>query len=311
MILRSFLRAGAALVLVVLLAVGVIYAWPLGLDAGTARPVSFTEAQARAGRLVARDEADPAVTVKCRSRALIHPGRAAKSVLMLHGYTECPAQMSSLAQRFYDQGYNVLVPRAPRHGVADRKAHTGLEADELLAYASESFDLAAGLGDEVGVVGISGGAVLATWLARHRAAARLLTLSPFYNPSATQAPAWQVKPLVVLYGNRLLPDRYASGTEFSYAALSQYLRIARNLGGGRSSTLKSIGLVTSEADTYIDLHRATEVAESLGPVTRFDLPASWGIEHDIVNPAALGPRTATLEKTYFELYEGRAVPAVG
>ncbi|WP_133871768.1 alpha/beta hydrolase [Paractinoplanes brasiliensis] len=311
MILRRFLRAGAALVLIVLLAVGVIYAWPLGLDEGTAYPVSFSEAQARIGRLVDADESDPEVTAECRSQALIHSGRTAKSVLMLHGYTGCPAQMSSLARRFYDQGYNVWVPRAPRQGVTDPKAHAGLTTDELLAYASDSFDLTAGLGDEAGVVGISGGAVLATWLARHRPAARLLTLSPFYAPSAKQAPAWQVKPMIVLYGNRLLPDRYAAGTGFSFFALSQYLRIARNLDGGRSTTLKSIGLVTSEADTYIDLRRATEVAESLGPITRFTLPASWGIGHNIVAPAVLGPRTASLEKTYFELYEGRTVSAVG
>ncbi len=43
LILRRFLRAGAALVLIVLLAVGVIYTWPLGLDEGTAYPLSFGE----------------------------------------------------------------------------------------------------------------------------------------------------------------------------------------------------------------------------------------------------------------------------
>jgi carboxylesterase len=137
-ILRWFLRVGAALVVLVLLTVGAIYAWPLGLDGGAAKPESSTEAQVRIAQAVARDEADPAVTPDCRTQALVHPGRRAKAVLMLHGYTECPAQFSSLAQRYHDQGYNVYVPRAPRHGVTDPKAHTGLHADELLAYASES-----------------------------------------------------------------------------------------------------------------------------------------------------------------------------
>ena len=49
---------------------------------------------------------------------------------------------------------------------------------------SRSLDLATGLGDEVGVVGISGGAAPATWLTVHRPVARLLALSPFYAPSA-------------------------------------------------------------------------------------------------------------------------------
>ena len=73
---------------------------------------------------------------------------------------------------------------------------------------SRSLDLATGLGDEVGVVGISGGAAPATWLTVHRPVARLLALSPFYAPSAEQSPAWQVKPVIVLYGYRLLPDHF-------------------------------------------------------------------------------------------------------
>jgi carboxylesterase len=121
-ILRWFPRVGAALFLAVLVAVSAIYAWPLGLDEGAAHPVSFTEAQTRVAQTVARDEADSAVTAGCRKRALVHPGRAAKAMLMLHGCSECPAQFSSLAERYYDQGYNVFVPRAPRHGVTDPKA---------------------------------------------------------------------------------------------------------------------------------------------------------------------------------------------
>jgi pimeloyl-ACP methyl ester carboxylesterase len=306
-IFRWFLRVCSALVVLLLLAVGAIYAWPLSLDPVAAHPVpSFTEARARAAEAVSRDEADPAVTARCRTRALIHPGRTAKAVLMLHGYTDCPAQFDELARLYYDQGYNVLVPRAPRHGVADPEAHAGLHAGELLAYASGSLDLVSGLGDEVGVVGISGGAVLATWLTENRPVARLLVLSPFYRPASSQAPAWQVKPLMVLYGNRLLPDHFNSHG-FSYAALSQYLRIARNLSPERAGTLKSVGLVTSEGDTFVDLPRAAAVTSSLaGTSNSFTIPASWGIGHDTVDPAGLGTHATALEKTYFELYEGRA-----
>ena len=309
MILRWFLRIGAALVVVVLLAVGAIYAWPLDLDEGAARPVSSTEARARVAQAVARDAADPAVTAECRTQALVHPGAgAAKAVLMLHGYTECPAQFSSLARRYHDQGYNVFVPRAPRHGVTDPEAHAGLHADDLLAYASESLDLATGLGDEVGVVGISGGAALATWLTVHRPVARLLALSPFYAPSAEQSPAWQVKPVIVLYGYRLLPD-HVNDVGFSYAALSQYLRIARNLKGRPGGTLKSAGLVTSAADTFIDPGRAAAVTSSLGRSNSLTIPATWGIGHDIVTPVLLGPHAETLGKAYLDLYEGRPAAA--
>ena len=50
-------------------------------------------------------------------------------------------------------------------GDADPRAHHRITAAELTAYAAESVNLAAALGDQVGVVGISGGAVLAAWLA--------------------------------------------------------------------------------------------------------------------------------------------------
>lgn len=307
MIFRWFLRVCSALVALVLLAIGAIYAWPLGLDRGAAHPVPFAEARARVAEAVTRDEADPAVTVRCRTRALVHPGRAAKAVLMLHGYTDCPAQFEELAELYYDKGYNVLVPRAPRHGVTDPKAHAGLHADELIAYASGSLDLAVGLGEEVGVIGISGGAVLATWLAQNRPVAHLLALSPFYRPASSQAPSWQIKPLIVLYGNRLLPDHFNSHG-FSYAALSQYLRIAGNLSAEpRGANLKSVGLVISEGDTFVDLERAATVTSALAATSNsFTIPASWGIGHDVADPAGLGAHAAALEKTYFELYEGRA-----
>ncbi|WP_127506893.1 alpha/beta hydrolase [Actinoplanes solisilvae] len=311
MIFRWFVRVLCALVVLVVLAIGAIYAWPLGLDRGAAHPAGFAEARARVADAVSRDEADPAVTARCRTRALVHPGRTAKAVLMLHGYTDCPAQFDELARLYYDQGYNVLVPRAPRHGVTDPKAHAGLHADELLAYASDSLDLVSALGDEAGIVGISGGAVLATWLAENRPVARLLSLSPFYQPAASQAPSWQVKPLIVLYGGRLLPDHFNSHG-FSYAALSQYLRIARDFSDSpRTGSLKSVGLVTTPGDTFVDLSRAATVTSSLASANglrsnSFTIPGAWGIGHDTVDPAGLGTHAAELEKTYFDLYEGRA-----
>lgn len=309
MILRWFLRACSALVVLVLVAVGAVYAWPLGLDHGQARPLSFAEASGRVTEAVSRDAADPAVTAQCRTRALVHSGRTAKAVLMLHGYTDCPVQFDDLAKLYYDRGYNVLVPRAPRHGVTDPKAHAGLHADELLTYASDSLDLVAGLGDEVGVVGISGGAVLATWLTEFRPVSHLLALSPFYAPASSQAPSWQVKPLIVLYGNRLLPDHFNSHG-FSYAALSQYLRIARNYDDKPVRTnLKSVAVVTTAADTYIDLDRAASVTSSLARTNglrpnSFVIPAAWQIGHDIATSAGLGTHAADLRKTYFDLYEG-------
>ncbi|XVV09054.1 alpha/beta fold hydrolase [Actinoplanes sp. CA-131856] len=309
---------GAVIVLLVA-AVAAVYLWPLHssrLTHGTAATLPFGEARARAESAVSADTADSSVTPRCRTKALLHPGHTAKAVLMLHGYTDCPAQFDSLAKLYYDKGYNVYVPRAPRHGVTDTKAHAGLHADELADYAEDALTVTSGLGGDVGVVGVSGGAVLATWLAEYRpdAVAHLLALSPFYQPAAEQAPAWQVKPLIVLYGSRLLPDHF-NGNGFSYAALSQYLRIVRNYRDDPvNAKLTSVAVVTSANDTFIDRGRAAEITQDIASANkiglgRYEIPAQWGVGHDTADPAGLGGHAAELEQTYFGLYEGTGSPS--
>ena len=56
-------------------------------------------------------------------------------------------------------GYNVLIPRLPRHGMADRKVEnlSALKAEELRECSDTSIDLAIGLGQKVYVVGLSDG----------------------------------------------------------------------------------------------------------------------------------------------------------
>jgi alpha-beta hydrolase superfamily lysophospholipase len=315
-------RLGVALgvvVVVLLVAVVAVYAWPLGSDHLRTAPTAtldFADSQARAQAAVQADETDPSVRPECRTQSLIHPQRTAKAVLMLHGYTDCPKQYTELAKLFYDRGYNVFVPRAPRHGVTDLNAHTKLQADELIDYANSSLITVSGLGDEVGVIGVSGGAVLGTWLAEYRpdVVQRLLVLSPFFTPASSQAPRFAVKPLIVLYGNRLLPDHRTSNG-FSFAALSQYLRIARNYKSDPvNAELKSVAVVTSAGDPFIDRGDAVRIPSRFATrngltAASFEIPASFGIGHDTVETAQLGTHAAELDARYLALYEGTAVPA--
>lgn len=304
-----------ALVVLLLVAVAAVYAWPVRSDQlthATAQTLSFQDSVARADAAVDKDVADPTVRPECRSQALIHPRRAAKAVLLLHGYTACPAQFGELAQLFYAQGYNVYLPRAPKHGLLDVRAHAGVRAGELVDYADDALTTTSGLGDEVGVVGLSGGGVLATWLAEYRTdlVSRLLVLSPFFQPAASQAPAFVIKPLIVLYGNHVLPDHFNAAGQ-SFAALSQYLRIGRNLRDDpESRKLLSVAVVTSAADTSIDLKRAQKIPQEIGRENRLDvnsltIPAEWQVPHDIVTPDKLGAHRSDLEQTYLSFYEGR------
>src|SRR4051794_35559704 len=159
------------LVLVLAVVVAALFAWPLGSDrlrSGQPRGFDFAAALAAGQAVVSADTADAQVRPDCRSRLLSHGAKTAKAVLLLHGYTSCPADYSALAQLFYDRGYNVYVPRAPLHGLRDALAYRDVTAAGLIGYADDAMSVVAGLGNEAGVVGISGGGVLATWLAEYR-----------------------------------------------------------------------------------------------------------------------------------------------
>ena len=98
-----------------------------------------------------QEKEGPEVDPVCRSILLTHGNRSERSVVLFHGYTNCPQQFRELGQMFYDLGYNVLIPRLPRHGLADRKVEnlSPLQAAELRDCADISVDIACSLGHKV------------------------------------------------------------------------------------------------------------------------------------------------------------------
>ncbi|MFE9191981.1 alpha/beta fold hydrolase [Micromonospora sp. NPDC007208] len=303
-----------ALVALVAVGAGTVYVWPLRSDAlqrATPETLSFESASARAAQAVTAEAADTEVLPECRSQFLSHQRVSAKAVLLLHGDTDCPQQYRGLAKLFFDRGYNVWVPRAPRHGVADRSAHAKLKADELVSSANDALNVAAGLGDTVGVVGISGGGVLATWLVGHRpdVVHRALLLSPLYKPNPARVPDLAVKPFTVLFGFGFGPDR-VDGEGLSSAAMSQYLRIVGNFTTDpKSPHLRELAIVTSANDDIIDLRAATDIPRAIADLndatfTAHELPRESGIGHDVLDPEGLRGRADEINQYYLDLYEG-------
>lgn len=271
----------------------------------------FASADRAAQAVVAAETADPDVRPQSRGILLSHGSRTRRAVLLLHGYTHGPEQMDELARDFYTRGYNVWVPRAPGHGTTDRRAERRITVESLITYASRSMDIAAGLGDEVGVVGISAGGILAAWLAQHRSdiVRRVLLFSPFFAPSPRQVPAQFVRPLIFLYGHGLLPD-HVTARGYSLATISRYLAIARDLSTPPGRTgLRSMAVAISPLDDVVDTVAATSVpgriAEAAGiPVHTLLLPESLGFGH---NTLALSgrPDAGELREQYIQLYEGQ------
>ncbi|MBI3889689.1 alpha/beta fold hydrolase [Candidatus Saccharibacteria bacterium] len=239
---------------------------------------------------------------------------------MFHGVTACPDQFDGLAKTFFDAGYNVYAPLTPQHGFADKKTHGKVTADELVDYVNQSVTIGTGLGSEVGVVGLSGGGMLATWASEYRPEVkRALALSPFYEPASAQAPKWQLPFLSVMYGYHILPDNFIvpadpNGAAFSYRALANYLLVKKNLKESPDNLpLKSFSVITSDDDDQIDLPMAHSIPQDISaknPKMTFletNLPAEWKIGHDIVSleNANVASRSEQLFRLYFNSYEGK------
>ena len=90
--------------------------------------------------------------------------------LLLHGLSNCPRQYIRFAPLLFARGANVLVPRLPLHGGVDLsgRALAALTSEELCRFGDAVVDVACGLGERITVLGLSGGGVLAAWIAQVR-----------------------------------------------------------------------------------------------------------------------------------------------
>ena len=107
---------------------------------------------------------------ECATQLQSHGEKTDTVIVFLHGFTSCPAQFVELGQEYYDRGYNVFIPRTPRHGFNDRRGESlkGLTAEEMAAFAHLTADIAQGLGERVIISGLSGGGAMATYLSQER-----------------------------------------------------------------------------------------------------------------------------------------------
>ena len=151
-------------------------------------------------RLAARRAQEGArVNPVCRTRALTHGHRTSHAIALFHGMTSCPQQFQQLAEDLHRAGYNVLLPRLPRHGL-DRLSTdlAKLTLEELTLAACESLDILHGLGEKTTVMGLSAGGALAAWCAQNRADLdRAICVSPALGFPAV--PLWAAR----LYANGL------------------------------------------------------------------------------------------------------------
>lgn len=131
---------------------------------------------------MAAEAIDGRLSAAGRMRAFDHGRRTPRSIVLFHGFTNSPQQMAALGELFYERGYNVIIPRLPGHGLADRMTATltDFTAERIAEASAEAFEWAQGCGERVDVMGISLGGVIAAWLAQNRDVRVAMPLSPFF-----------------------------------------------------------------------------------------------------------------------------------
>lgn len=135
------------------------------------------------------------------------PPGAKEAVLLLHGFTGIPRELSALGAVLAESGYAVFAPRYPGHGT-DRADFLASSAVDWVRRAVDSYLELRSEYETVHVAGHSMGGLIATIVAATFNAPRLILLAPaFKTKGVSLALAPFVAPFFpVIRKNRALPE---------------------------------------------------------------------------------------------------------
>lgn len=256
-----------------------------------------------------------------RSIVLTHGHPAPIAVLLLHGFTNSPRQFDSLGNMLFRDGDNVYIPRLPHH--ADRvngpASLSDLTSQELRAAADSAMDVMRALGDTVVVLGLSQGGTMAAWIAQNRAeASRVVIIAPLM--AIARVPK-MLDGIVVNLTVRLPdvshdldhmdrePDREVG---WSTHAVGQILRLGENVERAsrrNAPRCPSIAFVMNANDRTISAAPAQALARQWAAegasVQTYELPASLGLPHDVIDPRQRVKRPDVVYPLLLDLVAGR------
>lgn len=291
-----------------------------GLDVHVNDPAAdYETAIAKFARLQEQD--DDTVNPMCRSQLLTHGYKAQRAIVLMHGLTNCPRQYAELGPLFYQQGYNVLIPRMPHNGLADRMtdALKNLTAEELRDCSNDTVDIACGLVEHVTYLGLSAGGVMAAWIAQHR---------PDVDNVALIAPSFTIsrhlgvrRSILVLAHLLFLPNiktqdilPFKDGPEHSYMgfstrSLAEVMRLGVSVFVSAWKTkpaVQCILLITNALDKAVNNEISWLLvdrwrARGLEWFEGYEFGEEHLLIHDIVDPQQFDQQTALVYPTLLEL----------
>ena len=301
--LKRILAVLGILILVALAVILVVGLLPLssrGLQSEPDPAGSYEEAVARFQQVEQAEQG--VVNALGHSRLLVHGEKTPRVYVMVHGTTNSPEQWQELGDTLYNQGHNVLILRMPYHGLESHRVSElkRLSAPDLRAYADQAVDIAAGLGDEIVVVGISGGGAVASWMAQNRPEVdRALALAPFFGVNGVPnfagtllMNAFSRLPNIVL-DDPLEPRRdwvyrgEATRGVAAFLALGHSVMQDARKGAGPGGQMI---VVTTARDNTANNHATAKLVDlwqqAGSEVVTFEFEPSLDIPHNSVDPAA-------------------------
>ncbi len=265
---------------------------------------SYQRARAKLATMQAMESND--LNALCHTRLLTHGERAERVVVLVHGLTNCPAQFVQFAPLLFEQGYDVLIPRLPRHGLADplTDALSQLSWRDLVAFGDQTVDIASGLGREVTYMGLSAGAIVAADVAQRRPEVhRAVVIAPFLgilpnlaviNTPANALVSWLLQTMPNINTQYRFPFKGAPGHSYlgySSRALGEVLhlgaRVMRQASAQRAAA-NEILLVTNDDDHAINNKLVQALAQRWqrhGSATQtYTFARDLHLFHDLMDP---------------------------
>ncbi len=302
---RTVLKVLLLLIALLALFLFALWFWPLGLDNAARAGEAYSYADALGAVSASVQEGGDSVNPLCHTQALTRGIESDHVVVIFHGLSSCPQQFTSFAQMLVGSGANVLLVRLPYHGLADRltDAPANSTAEQALAEAGHWIDVAHGLGEKVTVLGFSGGAGIAAYLAQTRSDIdRAVIVAPLLGVQAF--PAELTRPVSTLA--RLLPNWWGwfnpalkenvEGPTYTYPryasrTLAEFLRIglkAAELAAVQPPATTDIRVILNGSDEVVRNAPGRALVESWQAhgidVQFYEFPADAAFKHDMIDP---------------------------
>jgi len=294
---------------------------------------SFYEALAIFEKLRAVESTLP-LSPQGASRLLHHGRKTERAFVLLHGLTNCPEQFAKLATQIHAAGHNIIVPRARLAGFRDRlNGEQGLQtAQDLIDQAATGVDIAAGLGERVTLVGLSGSAVAATWMAQNREGLdEVAILAPFFGVYGMPAPLTDFAGAVLsklpnFYvwwdpnKKESLPGPPHAYPRFGTRCMADCVQLSRDVRANLAAKpprCRRVLFITTACDIAANNSLTHSITQNLAAqhgsaeILAYEFPADLEIPHDMIDPAQPGANTPLVYPKLLDLLGVDAPAAQG